>query len=497
MPPSPARTSPKMRRNRSSGPGRPAPLRSSVTLFTPARAAACRREAIGRRERRLLDESPSRRAGGACHTSVEREAPLADCGDAERSARAPYRARRDAGARVRSAWRLRARRRTPPRPKRVLVLFDEDKELPGLALILRSLREVFEAEMPGGIEIHTESMNLSQFRGEGYDRLLAAHYRQKYADRKPDLLVAVMGPSLDFLLRHGESIFPGTPIVFCGADASDLEGKTLPANVTGVLLKRVLRPDARGRAPAPAGHARRLPGLRGLGVRPQAGGPRAPGPPSLRGPPDHHVPGGASHGRPARRLASLPPHSVVLYTTVFTDGAGRPFVPHEALSRIAEAANAPVYVFVDQYVGRGAVGGHVYTVDQHGVSARRRWRCASCAARPRRPSPSSTRPPPGTSSTGGSSRGGSSTSRGCPTAARSASVPPRPGRSTGAGSWAAPPWCSCRPPSSSACCSAAPGACARCGPRRRAKKAGASRRRPRPASARSSPTRCASPPWAS
>ena len=162
-------------------------------------------------------------------------------------------------------------------PKRVLVLFDEDKELPGIARILRGMREVFETEMPGGIEIHTESMNLSQFRGEAYDRLLVDHYRQKYADRRPDLLVAVMGPSLDFLLRHGESIFPGAPIVFCGADASDLEGKTLPASVTGVLLKRVLRPHARGRAPAPAGHARRVPGLRGLGVRPQAGEPSRSG----------------------------------------------------------------------------------------------------------------------------------------------------------------------------------------------------------------------------
>ena len=254
-------------------------------------------------------------------------------------------------------------------PKRVLVLFDEDKELPGLARILRSMREVFEAELPGGIEIHTESMNLSQFRGEAYDRLLVGHYRQKYADRRPDLLVAVMGPSLDFLLRHGESIFPGAPIVFCGADASDLEGKTLPASVTGVLLKRAfgptlevalrLQPDTRDVFLVSGASAfdRKLAtlALRDLGpfqdrvtITPLAALPMD----DLLG-----------------RVASLPPRSIVLYTTVFSDGAGRPFIPHEALTRIADAANAPVYVFVDQYLGRGTVGGHVYTVDQHGVRA--------------------------------------------------------------------------------------------------------------------------------
>ena len=58
---------------------------------------------------------------------------------------------------------------------------------------------------------------------------------------------------------------------------------------------------------------------------------------------------------------------MILYTTVFTDGAGRRFVPHEAVSSIAAAANAPVYVFLDQYVGLGAVGGNVYSIDTHGA----------------------------------------------------------------------------------------------------------------------------------
>ena len=55
--------------------------------------------------------------------------------------------------------------------------------------------------------------------------------------------------------------------------------------------------------------------------------------------------------------------------TLFTDGAGRAFIPHDALERVAGVANAPVYVAVDQYLDSGVVGGHVYSVGTHGRQA--------------------------------------------------------------------------------------------------------------------------------
>src|SRR5262249_3668135 len=69
------------------------------------------------------------------------------------------------------------------------------------------------------------------------------------------------------------------------------------------------------------------------------------------------------------RLANLREHSVVHYLTLLADGSGRAFVPHEALSRIASVSNAPVYVSLDQFVGLGAVGGHVYSLATHGEQA--------------------------------------------------------------------------------------------------------------------------------
>ena len=70
-----------------------------------------------------------------------------------------------------------------------------------------------------------------------------------------------------------------------------------------------------------------------------------------------------------RELSQLPSRTIVLYTTLFQDGAGQPFVPHEAAERVSKAASVPVYGFVDQFLGRGIVGGSLYSLAEHGAQA--------------------------------------------------------------------------------------------------------------------------------
>jgi signal transduction histidine kinase len=60
------------------------------------------------------------------------------------------------------------------------------------------------------------------------------------------------------------------------------------------------------------------------------------------------------------RLARLPPLSAVYYLSVTEDGAGQKFHPLEYLDRVAAAANAPTYCWVDSAMGHGVVGGSLY-----------------------------------------------------------------------------------------------------------------------------------------
>jgi signal transduction histidine kinase len=251
---------------------------------------------------------------------------------------------------------------------RVLLLFDEDKSLPGLSVLEESLRATLTAGMER-VDFYSETLSLSQFGGERHEAVISQYFREKYRERQPDLIVAVMGPALQYLLRHGDELFPGVPVVFCGADTADMKTVKLPSTVTGLLVRRTFAPTL--------DLALQLhPGTRHVYV---VGG---------TSPFDRHLQASArlEFQRFERRAAieyltdlampdllarvkTMPANSVVLYLTVFRDAAGNAFVPHSVVTELAAAANAPVYVFVDQYVGLGPVGGFVYSLASHGKGA--------------------------------------------------------------------------------------------------------------------------------
>src|SRR5688572_7281631 len=212
-------------------------------------------------------------------------------------------------------------------------------------------------------------MDVSRFRDQGYETTLRDFFRRKYAGKKLDLMIGVMAPSLEFLLKHGGEISPGTPIVFCGIDRRELAGRNLPSNVTGVLVEREFKPTLEaalrmgprtrqvffiaGTSPFNQywmEQARReLAGFEGrVKITYMTGLPME----SLR-----------------TEVSRLPADSIILFLHMFRDAAGKTFNPNESLALVARKANVPVYVFFDQYVGGGAVGGFVYSVEAHGARA--------------------------------------------------------------------------------------------------------------------------------
>ena len=253
--------------------------------------------------------------------------------------------------------------------KHILLVFDEDKDFPGLARLNQSLRAAFLSELDGNVEFYSESLNLSQFRDERHDGVLRDYFRRKYAGTRLDLIVAVLEPSLDFLLRHRDTLFPEVPIVFCGVDSFDLADKTLTANMTGVLVNRTFAPtlDIALRLQPETRNVFVVGGTSRFDRQIQAIARRDFERFERRAAITYLTT--LSMDDLLQRLSKLPSDSVIVYLTLLADGVGRAFVPHTALELIADAANSAVYVSVDQYLGRGAVGGHVYSLETHGRDA--------------------------------------------------------------------------------------------------------------------------------
>jgi signal transduction histidine kinase len=70
-----------------------------------------------------------------------------------------------------------------------------------------------------------------------------------------------------------------------------------------------------------------------------------------------------------KRAAVLPPHSAIFYADVRVDAAGVPHEQDRVLARLREITNAPIFGYLDGYLGRGIVGGLLISTQDLGRQA--------------------------------------------------------------------------------------------------------------------------------
>jgi signal transduction histidine kinase len=252
--------------------------------------------------------------------------------------------------------------------RKVVLLFDERVELPGMSRLDAEFVRTLQANSTDPVEVYRETMDLSRFSSDAYKSSLRDFLRAKYADKKIAVAVAVMPPAFDFLLRYGTLIFPGTPIVFCGLERGQLGDRLLPPNWHGVLIKRELAPTLdialrihpNTREVVVVSGTSEFDNIISAEARKEFRSYYSRFPFTyLSDLPFESL---------LQRLSRLPPDNLVFFTTLFQDGSGNAFTPYEALKRISNAATVPVYASAaEQYLGRGIVGGSLFSFATHGA----------------------------------------------------------------------------------------------------------------------------------
>jgi len=254
-------------------------------------------------------------------------------------------------------------------PKTVLVLFEETRALAAVAETDDAIRSTLQEGSTLPIRLYTEYLGLSWFPEEARELALRDLLQKTYVARRPDVVVVWGSGGLRFVLRHRAAIFEGVPIVFCSVDPALLPPLDAGSAVTGVSrridwtssvdLIRRLHPGTREVAIVTGSGAldvrweaearRVLAGYRG-GVTPTYLA-RQPMPQLLKA------------------VGSLSSGTVILYGAVLRDGAGRPYLPHEALELLAKVARVPIYAVTPAMLGRGVVGGRFLDFAAQGVTA--------------------------------------------------------------------------------------------------------------------------------
>jgi signal transduction histidine kinase len=256
------------------------------------------------------------------------------------------------------------------RPRSMLVLDDANVRSPFYYEVFSRLRATVNVSAGSPVNIYAESLDLTRFTGQAYEEGLNKYLQVKYGDRPIGVIVAVGSAALDYVLQERSTLWPGVPVVFGFVNEPNVARLNLPPDVTGSFVKlsfadmmaaaRAVVPDLetvafvgdplerqtvyrhwKDEIPS-ATMGLQIIDLRGLTMR------------ELR-----------------QRVASLPDHTAILYTGVYSDGEGTFYVPAEALALIATTANRPIVSTAETELGRGSIGGFLITASLIGETAAR------------------------------------------------------------------------------------------------------------------------------
>jgi signal transduction histidine kinase len=250
--------------------------------------------------------------------------------------------------------------------KRVIVLYSLDKENIGQNRVNERLQDIFSRDKTFQIRVYDEYLDLVRFPGLESTSALSDYLLRKYAREKPDLVITVLPPAIDWLERKGREFFNGIPVIAAfipRGRAESLAGSPLDKKTMGIIYADngyeiarsalMLKPGTKhialvaGASPIDisfkvsilkeikrAAEGRELIDLSGLTI-----------------------------GETISRVRVLPPETVVFYTSVFRDKDGLNFHPPDVLRLISDASNAPVFGFVESHLGKGIAGGNLATLE--------------------------------------------------------------------------------------------------------------------------------------
>ena len=248
----------------------------------------------------------------------------------------------------------------------VLLLYSYGHGGKGISVFDEGLINTLSAGGVGINNLFSEFLDLERNKSDQqYRARMQDLLRQKYAQRHIDVLVAVQQPALNWLLNEGKEIAPDAPIISLQApmpSQDEVGSRHLISLLTSFDMKGTLE------------HALELfPGTRRVlfvsgsseadkKMAEQTARIAEP----LKGTLEYEYSGDLSLDALLARTATLPPHSIIIFTQYNRDASGLVTVAYEVESRIVKAANAPVFGLYDFNLINGGIGGSVIGVKELG-----------------------------------------------------------------------------------------------------------------------------------
>jgi len=118
---------------------------------------------------------------------------------------------------------------------RILLLNSYHAQYRWTADLTKGVQEELSSIIPAE-NLHVEFMDERRFIDDDiYHEKLLELYNYKYAINKPSLIITSDDPAFNFILEHGDELFPGVPVVFSGVNVFDESQIQEKPWITGIV----------------------------------------------------------------------------------------------------------------------------------------------------------------------------------------------------------------------------------------------------------------------
>ena len=251
---------------------------------------------------------------------------------------------------------------TAAQPKKILFLHSFGPNFEQGAAWSREIQKELNRQSPWPLNIQEQSLVTALDGDDAAEAKFVEYLGALYAQRPPDLIVALGAPAARFVQQHRTDLYPTTPMLLAAVEVRRVEPSMLSEQdaVAGVRFDQVaavenilrLLPETKaiaiiiGNSPGErfwAGEQQRILG------------------PLLKNKVELIFYGEQPFEEILKEVASLPPHTAIFYQQLAVDGAGAVYGDKEPLKRIYEVANAPIFSFDETYFNGEIVGGPMFS----------------------------------------------------------------------------------------------------------------------------------------
>ena len=251
-------------------------------------------------------------------------------------------------------------------PKRVLLLHSFGPQFVPWVFFAGQFREELFKLSPDKIDLYEASLEGARFQQPDEQRPIVEYLAALFGSRKLDLIVTIGAPAAIFVQKYRTELFPSVPLVIGGPEQRTINTATLTPNDAPVAVVLDFKKwiESILQVLPNTTHIAWIVGASPL-ERFWADEFRRVSQPftdriSFEWFND------LTFEDMLKRISKLPPHSAAFFVDLRVDAAGVPLDRESVLPKLRAATSAPIFSYVDNYLGQGIVGGPMMSSEELG-----------------------------------------------------------------------------------------------------------------------------------